>query len=41
MLLRSWLGALLLVVVAAAPPARAATEPGTMVWGLHMTLVSR
>jgi peptide/nickel transport system substrate-binding protein len=43
MLLRSWLGALLLVfvVVAAAPPARAATEPGTMVWGLHVTLVSR
>jgi len=43
MLLRSWLGALLLVfvVVAAAPPAHAATEPGTMVWGLHVTLVSR
>ena len=43
MLLRSWLGALLLVfvVVAAAPPVHAATEPGTMVWGLHVTLVSR
>ena len=40
---RSCLGALLLVfvVVSAAPPARAATEPGTMVWGLHVTLVSR
>ena len=43
MLLRSWLGALLLVfvVVSVAPPAQAATEPGTMVWGLHVTLVSR
>src|SRR4029450_1468374 len=39
MLLRSWLRALLVVFVA--PPARAATEPGTMVWGLHVTLVSR
>jgi peptide/nickel transport system substrate-binding protein len=40
---RSCLGALLLVfvVVSAAPPAHAATEPGTMVWGLHVTLVSR
>jgi peptide/nickel transport system substrate-binding protein len=40
---RSCLGALLLVfvVVSAAPLAHAATEPGTMVWGLHVTLVSR
>ena len=42
MLVRSWLGALLLVVViSAAPPALAAPEPGTMVWGVHVTLVSR
>jgi peptide/nickel transport system substrate-binding protein len=42
MLVRSWLGALLLVVlISAAPPALAAPEPGTMVWGVHVTLVSR
>ncbi len=43
MLLRSWLGLLLVVVLAfpAAAPALAAPEPETMVWGVHVTLVSR
>src|SRR6058998_1651184 len=43
MRLRSWLGVLLVVLLAlsAAPPALAAPEPGTMVWGVHVTLVSR
>jgi peptide/nickel transport system substrate-binding protein len=43
MLLRSWLGALLVVLLAfsVVTPALAAPEPGTMVWGVHVTLVSR
>ena len=40
---RSRLGILLLVlaVVSIACPALAAPEPGTMIWGVHVTLVSR
>ena len=40
---RSRLGILLLVLalVSIASPALAAPEPGTMVWGVHVTLVSR
>src|SRR6267142_2175133 len=43
MRLRSWLGVLLVVLLAlsAASPALAAPEPGTMVWGVHVTLASR
>src|SRR5437870_11175226 len=43
MLVRSRLGALLviLLVLAVVTPALAAPEPGTMVWGVHVTLVSR
>ena len=43
MRLRSWLGVLLgvLLALSAVAPALAATEPGTMVWGVHVTLVSR
>jgi len=43
MLLRSWLGVLLVVLLACSivTPALAAPEPGTMVWGVHVTLVSR
>jgi len=43
MLVRSRLGVLLviLVVLTVVTPALAAPEPGTMVWGVHVTLVSR
>ena len=43
MRLRSWLGLFLIVLLAfsVATPALAAPEPGTMVWGVHVTLVSR
>jgi peptide/nickel transport system substrate-binding protein len=43
MLVRSRLGVLLVVllVLAVVTPALAAPEPGTMVWGVHVTLVSR
>jgi peptide/nickel transport system substrate-binding protein len=43
MRLRSWLGVLLVVLLACSivTPALAAPEPGTMVWGVHVTLVSR
>ena len=43
MLVRSRLGLLLviLLIMAAVTPAFAAPEPGTMVWGVHVTLVSR
>ena len=43
MLVRSRLGILLVVllIMAAVTPALAAPEPGTMVWGVHVTLVSR
>jgi len=43
MSLRSWLGVLLVVLLACSivTPALAAPEPGTMVWGVHVTLVSR
>jgi peptide/nickel transport system substrate-binding protein len=43
MLVRSWPGVLLVIVLvlAVVTPALAAPEPGTMVWGVHVTLVSR
>ncbi|MGH7301878.1 MAG: hypothetical protein ACRELZ_01215 [Candidatus Rokuibacteriota bacterium] len=43
MSVRSWLGVLFVVLLAlsAVTPALAAPEPGTMVWGVHVTLVSR
>ncbi len=43
MFLRSCLGVLLVVLLAvsAGTPALAAPDPGTMVWGVHVTLVSR
>ena len=43
MRVRSWLGVLLVVFLAlfAVTPALAASEPGTMVWGVHVTLASR
>jgi alkanesulfonate monooxygenase SsuD/methylene tetrahydromethanopterin reductase-like flavin-dependent oxidoreductase (luciferase family) len=43
MRVRSWLGVLLVVLLAfsVVTPALAAPEPGTMVWGVHVTLVSR
>jgi peptide/nickel transport system substrate-binding protein len=43
MLVRSRLGVLLVIVLvlAVVTPALAAPEPGTMVWGVHVTLVSR
>jgi len=43
MRLRSWLGVLIVVLLAVSvvTPAPAAPEPGTMVWGVHVTLVSR
>jgi len=43
MLVRSRLGLLLVVllILAVVTPALAAPEPGTMVWGVHVTLVSR
>jgi peptide/nickel transport system substrate-binding protein len=43
MLVRSRLGVLLVIVlvVAVVTPALAAPEPGTMIWGVHVTLVSR
>ena len=41
--LRSWLGVLIVVILifSVITPALAAPEPGTMVWGVHVTLVSR
>ncbi len=39
MRLRSWL--VVLLAVSVVTPALAAPEPGTMVWGVHVTLVSR
>jgi peptide/nickel transport system substrate-binding protein len=43
MLVRSRLGVLLVIVLvlAVVTPALAAPEPGTMIWGVHVTLVSR
>ena len=43
MLVRSRLGIFLVVllILAVVTPAFAAPEPGTMVWGVHVTLVSR